>query len=91
MTNLTAGSWTAYPGFCARSGCVTHTGDKQTAKLTKGKTTTLNLSTSFFLFGQALVYGTVSVNGAPSGFTPTSGASACQVGSSTCEVVNDDG
>ena len=88
VTYLTAGSWTAYPGFCARSGCVTHTGSSQTATLTKGKTTTLNLSTPFLLYGQALVYGTVSVNGAPSGFKFTSGASACQVGSSTCEVVN---
>ena len=86
VTNLSPGSWTAYPGFCARSGCVTHTGDEQTVKLHQGKTTTLNLSTSFFLFGQTLLYGTVSVTHAPTGFSPTLGVNACQVGSSTCEV-----
>ncbi len=88
VTNLSPGSWTAYPGFCARSGCVTHTGDSQTTTLKAGRTKTLNLSTAFLEFGQALLYGTVSVTGAPPGFTATLGASACQVGSSSCEVVN---
>jgi hypothetical protein len=87
LTNLSAGSWTAYPGFCALSGCATHTGDKQTAKLKSGKTTTLNLSTAFLEFGQALLYGTVTVVGAPTGFTATLGANACQLAAS-CETVN---
>ncbi len=87
VTNLAPGSWTAYPGFCARSGCVTHTSDSQTAKLKSGKTTTLNLSTAFLEFGQALLYGTVTVTGAPSGFTPTLGVNACQL-AGNCENVN---
>jgi hypothetical protein len=91
VPNLPAGSWTAYPGFCARSGCVTHTGNKQTVTLTKGKTTTLNLSTPFLLFGQALLYGTVTVTGAPSGFEATLGVNASQIGPSEVATTNPHG
>jgi hypothetical protein len=84
VKNLAPGSWTAYPGFCALSGCVTHTGDSQTATLKAGKKTILNLSTSFLESGQALLYGTVTVILAPSGFTATLGAHACQLGG-TCQ------
>ncbi len=89
VTNLPPGSWTAYPGFCARSGCVTHTGNKQTVTLSKGKTTTLNLSTPFLLFGQTLLYGTVTVTGAPSGFSATLGVNASQIGGPTRGRVDD--
>jgi hypothetical protein len=87
VKNLAPGSWTAYPGFCALSGCVTHTGDAQAATLKSGKTTVLNLSTAFLEFGQALLYGKVTVLLAPSGFTATLGAHACQLGG-TCQDVN---
>jgi hypothetical protein len=87
VKNLAPGSWTAYPGFCALSGCVTHTGDKQAATLKSGKKTLLDLSTSFLEPNQALLYGTVSVLLAPRGFSATLGANACQVGGA-CESVN---
>jgi hypothetical protein len=86
ITGLPPGSWTAYPGFCAQSGCGFNAQAGVTVTLTAGQTTTANLSTPFLLPGQALLSGTVTVLSAPAGFSDPVGVSACQVGTSNCQT-----
>ena len=87
ITGLPQGSWTAYPGFCAQSGCgFSAAGRRPGAALTAGRTTRANLATSFLLPGQALLSGTVSVLGVPVGFTNPVGVNVCQSGTSTCQT-----
>ena len=86
---LPAGSYIAYPGYCTNppSGCALSTSGVAVT-LKAGKTTTQNLKTPFFLGDQGLIFGKVSVTGAPSGFSPQLGAQACQASSpSTCVTV----
>jgi hypothetical protein len=86
ITGLPPGSWTAYPGFCAQSGCGFNAQAGVPVTLTAGKTTRANLATSFLLPGQALLSGTVTVLRPPSGFSNAVGVSACPAGTSTCQT-----
>ncbi|HWD55080.1 MAG TPA: hypothetical protein VG346_08145 [Acidimicrobiales bacterium] len=86
ITGLPPGSWTAYPGFCAQTGCGFNQQAGVPVTLSAGKTTTANLSTPFLLPGQALLSGTVTVLDAPSGFSDPVGVSACHAGTSNCQT-----
>jgi len=86
ITGLPPGSWTAYPGFCAQSGCGFNAQAGVPVTLTAGRTTKANLTTSFLLPGQALLAGTVTVLNAPTGFSNPVGVSACQPGTTTCQT-----
>jgi hypothetical protein len=86
ITGLPPGSWTAYPGFCAQTGCGFNAQAGVPVTFRAGRTTSANLTTSFLLPGQALLSGSVSVLRAPSGFTNPVGVSACQQGMTTCQT-----
>jgi hypothetical protein len=88
LSGLPPGAWTAYPGFCTQSSCGTPDPNNGTAvTLVGGQTTTLNLTGKFLEPGQAFVSGTVSVTGAPAGFSAQVGVSACpQGGTLPCQV-----
>ncbi len=73
-------TWTAYPGYCAQSGCGYNANKGVTVHLTPGGIGTANVSTNFLLPGQALLTGTISVTGAPTGFADEVGVSACPLG-----------
>jgi hypothetical protein len=73
-------AWTAYPGFCAQSGCGFNAKKGVSVTLTPGGSSTANVSTDFLLPGQALLTGTISVTGAPTGFADEVGVTACPVG-----------
>jgi hypothetical protein len=85
VTGFPAGSYIAYPGYNALSGSVTSTSGTAVT-LTAGHTTTQNLKTNFLMGTQGLVFGKVSVTGAPAGFSPQLGAQACSTTSSSCAV-----
>jgi hypothetical protein len=83
MTGMPKGSYLAYPGYCAESGCVTSTSGVA-VRLRMGQTTTQNLKTTFLQGDEGLVFGKVTVTGAPVGFSDTVAAIACNVATSAC-------
>jgi hypothetical protein len=83
LTGLPPATWTAYPGYCAESGCGYNAKKGVTVTLSPGGSSSANVSTDFLLPGQALLTGTVSVTGAPAGFADEVGASACPLGGSS--------
>ena len=85
VPDFPAGSYLAYPGYCALSGCATSTSGVAVT-LTANKTTTQNLKTTFLMGNQGLIFGKVSITGAPNGFTAQTGATACNVETSACQV-----
>jgi hypothetical protein len=89
VTGLPPVAFTAYPGFCTQSTCVSPDPSEGIAvTLVSGKTTTLNLTGTFLQTGQAFVSGTVTVTGAPTGFTDPVGVSACPAsGTAPCQVI----
>jgi hypothetical protein len=88
LSGLPPGTWTAYPAFCTQSSCGTpNPSDGTSVTLVGNQTTTLNLTTKFLQPGQAFLGGTVTVTGAPTGFSDQLGVSACpQSGSAPCQV-----
>ncbi len=74
LTGLPAGSDIAYPGYCAASGCATSTSGVAVT-LTAGTTTTQNLKTTFLMGNQGLIFGKVTVTGAPPRSPRSSGRS----------------
>ncbi len=82
LSGLPPVTWTAYPSFCAESGCGTNAKKGVTVTLTPGGSGTANVSTSFLLPGQALLTGTISVTGAPTNFSDEVGVMACPEGQS---------
>jgi hypothetical protein len=89
LSGLPPGAWTAYPGFCTQSSCITPDPNNGTAvTLVGGQTSTVNLTSTFLQPGQAFLSGTVSVTGAPTGFSDQIGVSACpQSGTAPCQVL----
>jgi hypothetical protein len=77
LTGLPPVNWTAYPGYCAQSGCGFNAKKGVAVSLAPGGSSTANVSTSFLLPGESLLTGTVSVTGAPSGFSDEVGVTAC--------------
>jgi hypothetical protein len=77
LSGLPPVTWTAYPSFCAQSGCGTNAKKGVTVTLAPGGSGTANVSTSFLLPGQALLTGTISVTGAPTNFSDEVGVTAC--------------
>ncbi len=78
VTGLPPGTWIAYPGFCSEFGCFTNAKAGKTVTLVAGDTATLDLTTPFVTPGNGLLSGTVTVTGAPSGFSDPVAVSACQ-------------
>ncbi len=85
VTGFPAGSYIAYPGYTDLSGSTTSTSGTNVT-MTAGHTTTQNLKTNFLMGTQGLVFGKVTVTGAPTGFSPQLGAQACSTSSSNCVV-----
>ncbi len=77
LSGLPPVTWTAYPSFCAESGCGTNAKKGVSVTLTPGGSGTANVTTSFLLPGQALLTGTISVTGAPPDFSDEVGVTAC--------------
>ena len=86
VTGLPPGAWTAYPGYCTQFGCVVNAKAGKALTLVAGRTTRANVTTPFILPGEGLLVGTVTVTGAPPGFSEPTALSACQVGGGTCET-----
>jgi hypothetical protein len=86
VTGLPPGAWTAYPGYCTQFGCVTNANAGKALTLVAGRTTRANLTTPFILPGEGLLTGTVTVTGAPPGFSDPAALSACPVGGGQCET-----
>jgi hypothetical protein len=95
ITGLPPTTWIAYPSYCTEFSCVTNAQAGKTVTLTPGHVTTLNLTTPFIIPGDGLAAGTISITGAPKGFSTELGVTACQTLStgSNCvqEFVNSTG
>jgi hypothetical protein len=89
LTGLPPVTWTAYPSFCAESGCGTNAKRGVTVTLSPGGSGTADVSTDFLLPGQALLTGTISVTGAPAGFSDEVGVTACPESSSGLNACHD--
>jgi hypothetical protein len=89
LAGLPPGQWTGYVGFCAESGCTTNSSHGKAFTLVPGEKSTINFGTDFLQRDQALLTGTITVTGAPPGFSDAVGISACQSGTSTCQVIYD--
>ena len=86
LTGLPSGSWTAYPGYCTTFGCGTNPKAGKSVTLTAGHSSKVRLTTGYLVPPQGLVNATVTVTGAPAGFSAPVGVTACQVQSffTTC-------
>ncbi len=85
--DLQAGPELVYAGFCSQFGCEINPHGRR-VQLRAGHTASAIVTTPFVLRGQGIVTGTVTVTGAPAGFTGIPGMEACQSGApNTCEVV----
>ncbi len=89
VSGLPPGTWTAYPSYCTDFGCATNAAAGKVLTLVAGQTTRANLRTPFLLPGEGLLAATVSVPGAPDGFSDPVGVSACQVGGGACQTTTD--
>jgi hypothetical protein len=80
VTGLPPGSWTAYPGYCTEFGCAINAKAGSAVTLTSGATTVADLTTPFLTPDEGILTGTVTVTGAPAGFSDPVGVAACQPG-----------
>ena len=87
VSGLPPGKWTAYPGYCTEFGCATNAKAGKQVNLVSGRTRTVALSTPFIVPPFGLLTGTISLKGAPGGFSPPLGVSACQSGTNNCQTV----
>ena len=87
ITGLPPVTWIAYPSYCTEFGCATDTQGGQSVTLTPGRRTHLNLTIPFITPGNGLATGTVSITGAPAGFSAQLGLTVCQTQStgSSCQ------
>ena len=69
--------WLAYPGYCTAFGCTIDQQGIAVVTLLPGRTTTLDLSTPWTTPQNGLLTGTVTVTGAPTGFSAGVGVWAC--------------
>jgi hypothetical protein len=87
-TGLPPGPWTVYPGYCTNFGsytCPYNTGASKTVTLVGSHTKQVAVSTPLVLPGEGLVTGTITVTGAPPGFSDQLGVSVCQSGGQNCQ------
>lgn len=84
VSGLPPGSWTAYPSYCSIFGCSTNASAGKALTLVAGGKTRANLRTPFVPPGDGLLSATVTVTGAPFGFSDPVGLSACRVGGGSC-------
>ncbi len=95
ITGLPPVTWIAYPSYCTAFSCVTDAQAGKSVTLTAGNLSHLNLTIPFIIPGDGLAAGTISITGAPAGFSTELGITACQTQStgSNCqqEFVNSTG
>jgi hypothetical protein len=85
ISGLPPGKWTAFPGYCSYSGCVTNAKAGKKVELDAGQTGKANVTTPYILPGEGLLEATVTVTGAPTGFSDPVGLTACPVGGGGCD------
>ncbi len=81
VSGLPPGAWTVYPSYCTEFGCSTNAAAGKVLQLVSGHSTRANVRTPFIVPGQGLLSATVTVTGAPTGFSDPVGLAACQAGS----------
>ena len=86
VTGLPPGSFTVYPSYCTEFGCETNAAAGKVVNLVSGHTTRASVKTPFILPGEGLLSATVTVTGAPTGFSDPVAATACQVGGGSCQT-----
>lgn len=85
-TGLPPGKWIAYPSYCSQFGCTTNANAGKKFTLVAGGTKHANVTTPFLTPSEGLLSATVTVTGAPAGFSDPVAVSACQGGGSLCET-----
>ncbi|HEV3132665.1 MAG TPA: hypothetical protein VGY51_11950 [Acidimicrobiales bacterium] len=85
ITGLPSGKWTAYPSYCTEFGCATNANAGKAFTLVAGGKRKVNLTTPFLTPAEGLLTATVTVTGAPAGFSAPVAFSACQVGTGICQ------
>jgi len=86
LSGLPPGLWTVYPSYCTQFGCATNAAAGRAVNLVSGHTTRASVHTPFILPGEGLLSATVTVTGAPVGFSDLVAVSACQVGGGSCQT-----
>ena len=86
ITGLPPGQWTAFPSYCTQFGCATNANAGKNIKLVAGRTRRADLTTPFLVPSEGLLSATVTVSGAPPGFSDPLAISACQAGGTSCET-----
>jgi hypothetical protein len=86
VSGLPPGTWTAFPSYCTEFGCSTNAAAGKVVDLVSGRTTRASVRTPFILPGDGLLSATVTVTGAPTGFSDPVEVSACQVGGGSCQT-----
>jgi hypothetical protein len=87
VTGLPPGSWTVYPSYCTEYGCETNTKAGKAVTLVAGGTSTVNVTTPFVVPNQGLLTPSVSVTGAPKGFSDTLAVKACPQSGTNCQTI----
>jgi hypothetical protein len=78
ISNLPAGQWTAYPGYCTLYGCVVNPKVSKSVTTVAGRTARVHLTTPYLVPPNGQLTTTVSVSGAPAGFNDSVGFIACR-------------
>jgi len=86
LTGLPPGRWTAFPSYCTEFGCSTNALAGKVVNLVSGHVTRANVHTPFIVPGEGLLSASVTVTGAPAGFSDPVAVSACQVGGGSCQT-----
>jgi hypothetical protein len=87
VTGLPPGSWTVYPSYCTEYGCETNTKAGKSVTLVAGGTSTVNVTTPFVTPDEGLLTPSVTVTGAPTGFSATLAVKACPQGGTNCQTI----
>jgi hypothetical protein len=87
VSGLPPGTWTVYPSYCTQFDCATNAAAGKVVQLVSAHTTRASVRTPFIVPGDGLLSATVTVTGAPTGFTDPVGLAACQAGS--CQTFTD--
>lgn len=83
VSGLPPVEWTVYPSYCTQYGCEINAPDGKSVTLVAGKTSTVNVTSSYIVPNDGLLSATITLTGAPTGTTDTVAYQACPQGGST--------